>query len=189
MQEIKSNQTLITIFFISLVIFFYYEFIFLSQIEYFKNLSYEVNTQVKILDTKNLEFDNIKQNKIIIEKNESEIKSIKNKIPQYIDLPEIVINLNSILNSYNITVNNIKWGNYTPFNIDESNIYEISLELTLAGEYSSIKNFIEYIKTSERIYSLKKIQLNNDNINIKSHLKADLIISSYFMVEKEGDNI
>lgn len=189
MQKIKSNKIFIIIFFMTLTIFFYYEFVFSSQIENFKELTHQINSQLQILNIKNLEFDNIKQNKKIIEKNKDEIRVIKNKIPQYSDWPEIVININSVLNSYNITVNNINWGNYIPLTIDETNIYEMSLELELAGEYNSLNNFIEYLKTSERIYYLKKIKLTNDNIDIKSHIKADLTISTYFMTKKEGNNI
>lgn len=147
-----------------------------SNIYKLRNLNFEIESNLEKIVLKKYDLNHLKENTLKLNWLELKNKSLKSMIPLNLNLNKYIIEFKNIINKYNLNLKDFNYKNYILVNIENTDLYEIPIELSVTGLEQKIMEFIKKLNTSNDIYNLKSINLN---INSDGITEANLYLSTY----------
>lgn len=147
-----------------------------SNIYKLRNLNFEIESNLEKIVLKKYDLNHLKENTLKLNWLELKNKSLKSMIPLNLNLNQYIIEFKNIINQYNLNLKDFNYRNYILINIENTDLYEIPIELSVTGLEQKIMEFIKKLNTSNDIYNLKSINLN---INSDGITEANLYLSTY----------
>lgn len=147
-----------------------------SNIYKLRNLNFEIESNLEKIVLKKYDLNHLKENTLKLNWLELKNKSLKSMIPLNLNLNKYIIEFKNIINKYNLNLKDFNYKNYILINIENTDLYEIPIELSVTGLEQKIMEFIKKLNTSNDIYNLKSINLN---INSDGITEANLYLSTY----------
>jgi Tfp pilus assembly protein PilO len=154
-------------------------FLWWPQYQNFSRLRLEIREKKFALQTKKEYFSNLENIAKTLKEHSQEVAKIESALPAKVTVSDLVNFVNEISSQNGLLLQKFEVGNPSSLGPD-SNILKIPLTISVAGSYSSFKNFLAELQKSSRLLEIENISFLSSGQSAIMSFDLKLRTHSYF---------